>query len=96
MANPELGVKRRCLACQAAFYDLKRDPIVCVKCGTVFQVIPLPRSPPRRAPVNMARGESFVPAVAAEAETDDDATAGAEPLLDDEEDEKQDDDAAAV
>lgn len=37
MAKPELGAKRQCQACAAKFFDLNRDPIVCPKCGTVFQ-----------------------------------------------------------
>ncbi len=37
MAKPELGAKHQCQACGAKFFDLNRDPIVCPKCGTVFQ-----------------------------------------------------------
>ncbi len=37
MAKPELGTKRQCQACGAKFFDLNKDPIVCPKCGTVFQ-----------------------------------------------------------
>ena len=37
MAKPELGVKRQCQHCGAKFFDLNKDPIVCPKCGTVFQ-----------------------------------------------------------
>ena len=37
MAKPELGAKRQCQACGAKFFDFNRDPIVCPKCGTVFQ-----------------------------------------------------------
>ena len=37
MAKPELGVKRQCQNCGAKFFDLNKDPIVCPKCGTVFQ-----------------------------------------------------------
>ena len=37
MAKPELGVKRQCQNCGAKFFDLNRDPIICPKCGTVFQ-----------------------------------------------------------
>ena len=37
MAKPELGAKRQCQACAAKFFDLNREPIVCPKCGTVFQ-----------------------------------------------------------
>ena len=97
MTRPELGVKRRCLTCNAAFYDLKRDPILCVKCGAVFQVVPLPRSPPRRAAVQMSNPESIVPAAAAELDAgtdttgddDDDDNAGEESILapDDDDDE---------
>ena len=36
MVKPEWGVKRTCHSCGAKFYDLKRDPIVCPKCGTTF------------------------------------------------------------
>ena len=37
MANPELGIKRQCQSCAAKFFDLNKDPIVCPKCGTIFQ-----------------------------------------------------------
>ena len=36
MAKPELGTKRLCGSCGAKFYDLSKDPIICPKCGTVF------------------------------------------------------------
>lgn len=36
MAKPEWGTKRICQSCSAPFYDLRRDPIVCPKCGAVF------------------------------------------------------------
>ncbi len=38
MAKPELGTKRQCQSCGTKFYDLSRDPIICPKCGTPFQV----------------------------------------------------------
>ncbi len=34
MANPEWGTKRHCASCGAIFYDFKKDPILCPKCGT--------------------------------------------------------------
>jgi len=37
VAKPELGAKRQCQACSAKFFDLNKDPIVCPRCGTVFQ-----------------------------------------------------------
>ena len=39
MAKPELGTKRLCGSCGAKFYDLSKTPIVCPKCGTVFEVV---------------------------------------------------------
>ncbi len=43
MAKPELGNKRQCQNCGAKFFDLNKDPIVCPKCGTVFQGAPRSR-----------------------------------------------------
>lgn len=40
-----LGVRRRCLSCGSAFYDLKRSPIVCPKCGVEFTVVEYARRP---------------------------------------------------
>jgi uncharacterized protein (TIGR02300 family) len=37
VAKPELGSKHQCQNCGAKFFDLNRDPIICPKCGTVFQ-----------------------------------------------------------
>ena len=48
VAKPELGAKRQCQACGAKFFDLNKDPIVCPKCGTVFQGAPRARASPRR------------------------------------------------
>jgi uncharacterized protein (TIGR02300 family) len=39
VAKPELGTKRLCGSCGAKFYDLNKDPILCPKCGTVFEVV---------------------------------------------------------
>lgn len=39
MAKPELGTKRLCGSCGAKFYDLSKNPIVCPKCQTVFEVV---------------------------------------------------------
>lgn len=36
MAKPEWGTKRICHSCGAMFYDLRRDPIVCPKCGAQY------------------------------------------------------------
>jgi uncharacterized protein (TIGR02300 family) len=37
VAKVELGAKRQCQNCGAKFFDLNKDPIVCPKCGTIFQ-----------------------------------------------------------
>jgi len=36
VAKPEWGVKRVCQSCAAKFYDLRRSPITCPKCGASF------------------------------------------------------------
>jgi uncharacterized protein (TIGR02300 family) len=54
VAKPELGTKRLCAGCGAKFYDLSKNPIVCPKCSTVFEVAPTARARPEavaRAPV---------------------------------------------
>lgn len=45
MAKPDLGMKRQCLSCGSKFYDLNRSPILCPKCGALFQVAQLQRRP---------------------------------------------------
>ena len=49
MAKPDLGAKRQCLNCGTKFFDFSKDPILCPKCGTVFQAAPLTRAPVRSA-----------------------------------------------
>ncbi len=46
-AKLEWGAKRTCLSCGARFYDMRREPITCPKCGTVFDPEAVFR--PRRA-----------------------------------------------
>ena len=48
MAKPELGSKRQCLSCGTKFFDMARDPILCPKCGALFQVT-LPTRAAQRA-----------------------------------------------
>lgn len=42
LANSALGTKRVCGGCAAKFYDLRKDPIVCPTCDTVFVIAPVP------------------------------------------------------
>ena len=74
MAKPELGEKRVCGNCSAKFYDLNRDPIVCPKCGTVFEVAAAEKPAPER--------ESKKPVEPAENEDDkDDVVAGGPEII---------------
>jgi uncharacterized protein (TIGR02300 family) len=34
MAKPEWGIRRKCIDCGSAFYDFKKEPPVCPKCGS--------------------------------------------------------------
>lgn len=49
MAKPDLGSKRQCQSCGTKFFDLNKDPIICPKCGTVFQLAATARLQPRAA-----------------------------------------------
>ena len=49
MAKPELGSKHQCQNCGAKFFDLNKDPIVCPKCGTVFQSVAVRARPAAKA-----------------------------------------------
>jgi uncharacterized protein (TIGR02300 family) len=69
VAKPELGNKRQCQSCGAKFYDLNKDPIVCPKCGTVFQAV---------AAVTRGRPEPVANRAAEEDETEVDTAAGPE------------------
>lgn len=60
MTKPELGGRRRCLTCDAPFFDLNRTPIVCPKCGATFTPVEIAHSPPRRV---YAKGPRLDPVV---------------------------------
>src|SRR5258708_40037934 len=53
VAKPELGIKRICGNCGTKFYDLARDPILCPKCGTIYEIVAVPirASAAKAAPV---------------------------------------------
>ena len=44
MAKPELGNKHQCQHCGTKFFDLNKAPIICPKCGTIFQALQLSRA----------------------------------------------------
>jgi uncharacterized protein (TIGR02300 family) len=60
VAKVELGSKRQCQNCGAKFFDLNKDPIVCPKCGTMFQGAA--RVPQRVAPKDEEEEERAAPA----------------------------------
>lgn len=61
MAKPELGTKRVCQSCGAKFYDLSKDPIVCPKCGAIYEVVmPVTRGRPAAAAVAATAGAAAV------------------------------------
>ncbi len=72
----EWGQKRMCQSCGARFYDMRRNPIVCPKCGTVFDPVVL--SKPRRR----AEAAAAQPAKAKAAPVPEEAAV--EPALEDE------------
>ncbi|TVR99514.1 MAG: TIGR02300 family protein [Rhodospirillales bacterium] len=55
MAKPEWGTKRSCHNCGARFYDLRREPVVCPVCGTVYD-------PGRQAKTRRPGGRALAPA----------------------------------
>ncbi|MBF0373311.1 MAG: TIGR02300 family protein [Alphaproteobacteria bacterium] len=66
MAKPEWGVKRTCLTCGARFYDMKKSPIICPKCGgTVEPEVPFKA---RRSPAPEKAVAAPVKVVPVEAE----------------------------
>ena len=77
MVKPELGSKRQCLSCGTKFFDLNKTPILCPKCGAVFQA-----TQPSRAAQRAAAAEdedSVEPEAGAEVVSLEDADADAAP-----------------
>lgn len=74
MANEDLGVKRDCPNCAARFYDLKKDPALCPKCGEEFTPELLLKPRRSRADEEVAKPAARNP----EAEEEDDELAGGE------------------
>jgi len=70
VAKPELGIKRICGNCGTKFYDLARDPILCPKCGTVYEIVAVPTraTAAKAAPVAPVVAEEPEPAPPAGAE----------------------------
>lgn len=74
VTKPEWGTKRTCQSCGAHFYDLRKDPIVCPKCGATYDPEAILKSR-RRAPEKVAPApkpvkEPELPDVEADIETE--------------------------
>ena len=96
LAKPELGTKRQCQNCGAKFFDLNKDPVVCPKCGTVFQgaawVRPAPK--PKEEEAELAAAPAGVDTVSLnEVEAGEEKVA--EPAVDDIDVEEDSDDDGA-
>jgi hypothetical protein len=91
MPKAEWGVKRTCPNCEARFYDLQREPIVCPECGAAFAIDThgkVSAARDRRAPVPVADDEAALVEDESLEDADEDED---EPLLADDDDEEGDD-----
>ncbi len=43
---PDLGQKHTCFSCNTKFYDLKKSPVLCPKCGADQREAPPPQTSP--------------------------------------------------
>ena len=94
LAKPEHGTKRQCQNCGAKFFDLNKDPIVCPKCGTVFQGAARAAAKPKEEEAKLAAAPAVVDTVSLdEVEAGDEKVA--EPAVDDIDVEKDADDDEA-
>jgi uncharacterized protein (TIGR02300 family) len=95
LAKPELGNKRQCQNCGAKFFDLNKDPIVCPKCATVFQVVAVRARPAAKAEEEEDTEVAAVPAGVEVVSLDEveagEEKAAVEPVGDDVEDDAEDD-----
>ena len=103
MTKAELGTKRLCPNCGARYYDLNRNPIICPRCGTQFEVVTTRARPqtaakaPKEVPVEEAEEAAPVEVVSLEEADDEAAESGVVkvPGEDDEVDNDDDDDDGA-
>jgi uncharacterized protein (TIGR02300 family) len=87
LSKPELGTKHQCQNCGAKFFDLNKDPIVCPKCGTVFQGAAAARARPAAKAEEEEETEVATPAGIEVVSLDEveagEEKAAAEPVVDD-------------
>ena len=87
MTKPEWGTKRTCQSCGAHFYDLRKDPIVCPKCGATYDpeaILKSRRRTPEKvaAPVKPAK-QAELPDVETDVDTEDVGDDGDDDVIED-------------
>jgi uncharacterized protein (TIGR02300 family) len=74
VTKPDWGTKRTCQSCAAHFYDLRKDPIICPKCGATYDPEAIlksrRRAPEKIVPVAKPVKEPELPDVEADVETE--------------------------
>jgi uncharacterized protein (TIGR02300 family) len=73
MPAKDLGTKHTCFKCSTKFYDLKKLPAICPKCGADQKDTPVVKPPTaseKRARAAAARSVAPVPAEGDEADTE--------------------------
>ena len=86
MSKPEWGTKRTCQSCGAHFYDLRKDTIVCPKCGTTYDPEAVLKSRRGRVVEKLTPVKPVVPEVPEpeeETETEDIGAAEEEEVIED-------------
>lgn len=94
LVNPDWGTKRVCPSCDARFYDMKREPIVCPKCQTTLDLNAAAK--PKRSKPAPAPAKPAPPPAVVEAVSDEVAAAAADPVAEDAEAEAIKEDGAPV
>ncbi len=82
MSELSWGVKRTCNGCGARFYDLRKSPAACPKCGVTFELLTVVRGKRGRA----AAKEVVLPLDDLDLVLGDDAVVADDPTLLEEED----------
>ena len=91
MTKPEWGTKRTCQSCGAHFYDLRKDLILCPKCGATYDPEAVLKSRRSRViekvtPVKPVEEEAELPEVEADAEGEEEVIEDTSELGEDDED----------
>jgi uncharacterized protein (TIGR02300 family) len=86
VSKPEWGTKRTCQSCGAHFYDMRKDTIICPKCGATYDPEAVLKSRRGRVvekltPVKPV--EPVVPEAEEETETEDIGAAEEEEVIED-------------